>query len=56
MALLAGLREGGRHVVGIGGSLIILQMAGNAGRAGEVVIVVDVAVGAQPGRHGVAAG
>jgi len=46
VALLAGLRESGRHVVGIGGSLIILQVAGNAGRAGEVVIVVDVAIGA----------
>ena len=56
VALLTGLRESGGHMVGIGGSLIILQVAGNAGRAGEVVIVVDVAVGAQPRRHGVAPG
>lgn len=55
MALLTGLRESGGHMVGIRRSLIILQMTGDARRAGEVVIVVNVAVGAETGRHGVAA-
>ena len=46
MALGAGLSEAGGHVVWTGGALIILQVAGHAGRAGQVEVVVDVAVGA----------
>ena len=56
VALLAGLRKIGRDVVGIGRPLKILQMAGNARRAGQVVIVVDVTIGAQAGRNHVASG
>jgi len=56
VALLAGLREVSGDVVRIRGRLIILQVATDAGRAGEVVVVINVAVGAQPGRDCVAAG
>ena len=44
MALLASLREVGLHVIGIGGSLEILQMARDARSIGQVVVVVDVAL------------
>src|SRR4029077_13242285 len=53
---VAGLREIRRHVVGIGGSLEILQVAGDAGRAGQVVVVVDMAVGAGARRDHVQSG
>jgi hypothetical protein len=44
MALLARLREVGLHVIGIGGSLEVLQMARDARGIGQVVVVVDVAL------------
>lgn len=40
-------------MVGIGGSLIVLQVAGNAGSAAQVVIVVDMAIRTLPRRNGV---
>jgi len=54
VAEIASLRESGGNVIRIGGRLIILQMAIHASRAGEIVVVVDMAIGALPGRHGVA--
>ena len=42
MALIAGLRESGRHVIGIGCALEILQVALHTGAAGQVVVVVHV--------------
>lgn len=56
MALLAGLRKVRRNVVGIGSALEIFQVAGDARRRGEVVVVVAMAVGALPRRHTVKAG
>ena len=56
VALGAGLGKASRHVVGIGGALIILQMAGHARRAAQAEVVVDMAVGAQAWRDGVGAG
>ena len=53
MAGLAGLRESALHVVGIRRVLEIRQVARDAGRGREVVVVVDVAIGALPRRHGV---
>lgn len=55
MALLARLREVGSDVIRIRGSLIILQVATHTGGAAEVVVVIDVAVGADAGRNGMAA-
>src|SRR5260370_11103837 len=52
---IAGLREAAGNVVGIRGSLEILKVTGNAGGRGQVVIVVDVTVGASPGRNRVRA-
>ena len=52
MALLTGLREARRHVVGIRRAVEIFQVAADAGRVrcGQVVIVVDVALRALHGR------
>jgi hypothetical protein len=38
--------KSGRYVIRIGRALVILQMAAHAGRAGQVVVSVDVAIGA----------
>jgi len=53
MTLLAGLGEVCRYVVGIARALVILQMAGDASAAGQVVIIVHVTIGALPRRDGV---
>lgn len=54
MTLLAGLREPRSDVVRIGCSLVVLQVAAHTGRAGDVEVVINVTVGANPRRHGVA--
>jgi len=51
VALLAGLREVRRNVVGIRRPLKIFQMARDAGGVRNVVVVVDVAVRTLPRRH-----
>jgi len=45
VALVAGLGKIRRDVIGVSRSLVILQVASHAGRAIQVVIVVDVAIG-----------
>jgi len=49
----AGLREVRSRVIWICRTLVILQVTGNASRAVQVVVVVDVAIGALSWRHGV---
>jgi len=56
VARVAGLREVRSHVTWIRCSLIVLQVTRGTGRAGQVVVVVDVAIGALTRRHGVHAG
>ena len=56
MAKITGLREGGGDVIRVSGRLIILKMAIHASRTGEVVVVVDMAIGTLARRHGVAGG
>jgi hypothetical protein len=56
VALIACLGETRRNVIGIGRSLIVLQMTTGAGRGAEVVVAIDVAIGTLPRWHGVHAG
>ena len=51
MALIAGLREVRGDVVGIGRALVILQVAANASRVGDRVVIVYVAIRTLPRRH-----
>ena len=51
----AGLRESTRDVVRVRSVLEILEVAGNARRAGQVVVVPDMAIGALPWRDCVSA-
>ena len=51
VAGFAGLRESAAHVVRVRGSLEILQVTRHASRAGQVVVVIDVAIGALPRRN-----
>ena len=50
VALVASLREIRADVVGISRSLVVLQVTRNAGVGGQIVIVVDVAIGASARR------
>src|SRR5262249_36216676 len=56
VTLLASLREIWEEGLGVGRALEVLQVAGYAGGAGQVVVIVNVAVGAGARRHGVQAG
>ena len=56
VAGFASLRESPAHMVRVRGSLEIFQVARHAGRAGQVVVVVDVAISALSGRNRVRAG
>ena len=56
MAEITGLGERGAYVIRICGPLIVFQMASNTSSTSEVVVIVEVAVGALPRRHAVAAG
>jgi len=53
VARVAGLREVRSRVIWIRCSLIVLQVTPGTGRAGQIVVVVNVAIGALTGRHGV---
>lgn len=54
VALLAGLRERRLHMIGIGRALVILQVTGNAGGIGQLVVSVDMTLRAL--QRGVPAG
>jgi len=56
VALLASLREVRRCVVGTGGSLEILQVAGHTRRAVQCVVIVDVAIRALARRNSMQSG
>ena len=56
MARCAGLRETTGDVIRVDGALEILQVARDAGRAGQVVVVVGMAIAALARRHGVRSG
>lgn len=56
MALITSLRKGGGGVVRIVRSLIVLQVTSNTRGAGEIVVIIEVAVGALARGHGVPAG
>lgn len=56
VALITGLREAGRNVIGVCSSLIVLQVTRYAGRARQGVVIVDMAIDALPRWHGVQAG
>ena len=51
MADVAGLSEAASHVIGIRGSLEILEMARNASAAGQIVVIVRMAIGASARRN-----
>lgn len=55
VAYIAGLSKPAGHVVWIGCALKIFEMTGNAGSAGQVVIVVRMAIAALARRHRVPA-
>ena len=55
MTQVAALRKGSSHVVRICSALVILQVAANATDTGEVVVVVNVAIGALSRRNGMTA-
>lgn len=42
VATLAGLRQGGLHVIGVGGSLIVLEVAGHASSYRQAVVAVHM--------------
>ena len=56
MTLLAGLRESALYVVGVRCCLEIFQMARDACRDRDVVVVVDMAIGALAWWHGMGSG
>jgi len=51
MTLVTGLREVRRHVVRVRRALIVLQVAADAGRGIDAVVVIDVAIGAGTRRN-----
>ena len=55
VALRAVRREVRRDVVRVRSALEILEVTGYASRAGQVVVVVDMAIDALARRHGVSA-
>ena len=56
VALVTCLREVRRYVTRIRRSLVLLQVARHASRTGQIVVVVDMAVGTLPRRHAVCPG
>jgi len=56
MTLVTGLREVRRDVVRVRRALIVLEMAADAGRSVDAVIVVDVAIRASTRRNGMHSG